>query len=79
MTNAVLEEACREPRPMPSLAKKTEADEKQTAPEEKGVEENAAVPLDHPEANYLLLPLSVPLDIVTSPVQLIFLLLWWKD
>jgi len=66
MTNAVIQEARREPRPMESLA---------TTNKVTGVR---SAPLDHPKASYLLLPLTIPADIVTSPFQLLMYLLWPK-
>lgn len=66
MTSAVIREARREPKPMESLAKKDPATGEITAP------------LDYPKAMYLLLPLSIPIDIATSPFQLLIVLLWPK-
>jgi hypothetical protein len=64
MTGAVIQEARRAPRPMKSLATTNKLDGEVSAP------------LDHPKANYLLLPATIPADIVTSPIQLFILLTW---
>lgn len=66
MTSAVIQEAHRAPKPMESLATKD------------AVTGETIAPLDHPKANYLLLPLAIPADIVTSPFQLLMILLWPK-
>ena len=62
-TRLLLEEARRPPRPMENLTKVDQTTGGTT------------VPFDHPEANYLLLPLAVSFDIATSPIQLSMLLL----
>ena len=66
MTNATIREAGRERRPIESLATKNKPDGETNAP------------LDYPKAFYLLLPFSIPADIVTSPIQLLAFLLWPK-
>lgn len=64
MTSAVIYEAQRDPQPIHSLAK------------EDPVTGEMKAPLDYPKANYILLPFAIPADIITSPFQLVMLMLW---
>ena len=66
MTSSVLREASREPR--------QKSDAEQTTQNK----DTRAEPPDYPKANYLLLPIAIPVDIATSPFQIFFFVLYYS-